>query len=176
MRLHRLIGPQQEPVSVAAAKKQLEIADSDTAHDEQLIDAIVAAREQLEDDTPYVCVSQTFELIADQFPDECEIEFPVRPITSLTSITYAGETLSTEIADLDRRKRRIVLKHDQEWPDHEFQTDSIVITFVAGYTSQSTVPRLIQRALLLQVAKWFEDRDMMMPQTHENFDVAYERV
>jgi uncharacterized phiE125 gp8 family phage protein len=181
IRLLRTAGPSSEPVTVADAKKQLEIASSDTSHDDHLTNAINAAREQFEQDTDYVPISQTFEVILDEFPrNRCPIALPVRPVTSLTSVAYmdgaSSETLATSVADLDRRKRNLVLKYDQDWPSVERQNDCVVITLVAGYSAVSTVPRLIRQAILLQVAKWFEDRDMMTPATHEQFDVAYERI
>lgn len=180
-RLNRTTAPAAEPVSVADAKKQLEIPSSDDAHDEQLTDAIIAAREQVEKDTDYACISQTFELILDGFPsDDRPIWIPVRPVTSLTSVAYedgaTSLTLATSVADLDRRKRMLALKYDQEWPSIEQQTDAVVVTFVAGYASQAAVPRLLRQAMLLQVGKWFEDRDMMIGGRYEDSDVAYERI
>lgn len=179
-RLIRTSGPSVEPVSVADAKKQLEIPSSDTAHDDQLTDVIVAAREQVERDTQYACISQTFELVMDCFPtDGSAIPLPVRPVTSLSSIAYqdgaSSETLATSVADLDRQKRRIVLQYDQEWPSIEEQSDAVVITFVAGYASQANVPRLLRQAILLQVGKWFEDRDMMSNGGRFN-DETYELI
>ena len=181
VKLLRTSAPGSEPVSVADAKKQLEIPSDDTTHDDHLTDALIAAREQVEQDTPYACISQTYEAILDQFPcGRDPIPLPIRPITSLTSVTYMDETtqetLAASVADLDRRKRQLVLQYDQEWPSVVTQPDSIVITLVAGYASQSTIPRLLRQAVLLQVSKWFEDRDMMISQTHANFDVAYERI
>lgn len=180
-RLLRTAAPAAEPVSVADAKKQLEVHASDTAHDSQLSDLIIAAREQFEHDTQYACVSQTFEYILDDFPhDDSSIVLPRQPVTSLTSIAYqdgsASKTLATSVADLDRQKRRIVLQYDQQWPSIERQNDAVVITFIAGYPSQSAVPRLVRQAVLLQVSKLFEDRDMMMQQSPDAFDLAYERI
>lgn len=179
-RLLRTSGPSVEPVSVADAKKQLEIPSSDTTHDDHLTDAIVAAREQVEHDTRRVCISQTFELILDGFPsDRSSIDFPVLPVTSLSSVAYqdgaSSETLATTVADLDRQKRALVLQYDQEWPSIERQSDAVVITFVAGYASQANVPRLLRQAILLQVSKWFEDRDMLANDSMFT-DQAYERI
>ncbi|QDV86923.1 head-tail connector protein [Planctomycetes bacterium TBK1r] len=179
-RLRRTVAPAAYPVSVADAKKQLEIATDDTAHDDQLTELIAAATEQWEHDTQYVCVSSTYEYLLDCFPAGSRaIRLPVRPVTSLTSVTYldgsSSETLATTVADLDRKKDFLALKYEQEWPSITTQTDAIVITFEAGYAA-SQCPRFIRRAILLQVAKWFEDRDMMLGQTEANFDIAYERI
>jgi len=83
-RLHRTIGPTSQPLSVADAKKQLEVAADDTAHDTHFTALIVAAREQFERDTPWVTTEQTFELLLDEFPVGDRIPFPVKPVTSVT--------------------------------------------------------------------------------------------
>lgn len=180
-RLKRTIGPASQPVSVADAKKQLEISSSDTVHDAQLTELIEASREQFEDDTGLITTQQTFELRLDMFPLGKEvIRLPVRPVASVSSVTYTDgtndeATLAGTVYQLDSRGRELFLKYDQEWPAIESQSESVVITFVAGYATAAAVPRLIKRAIALQVGKWFQDRDMM---TSENFqhDRAYERI
>ena len=180
-RLRRVTGPTVEPVSVADAKKQLEIASSDSSHDDQITNAIVAAREQLEHDTQYVTTTQTFEVLLDRFPaSDGMIRLPLFPIQSLTSIEYTNEdeaaaTVSTTVADVDRAKRHIRLKWDQEWPDCSEQRDAVVVTVVAGYGSQAAVPKLVKQAILLQVTKWFEFRGDEVGKETE-YDVAYERI
>ena len=180
-RLNRTSGPAQEPISVADAKKQLELSSADSTHDEALTEAIEAAREQFEKDTPWVPVSQTFELLLDAFPSGGAIELPVRPVTAISSITYADgsdaeATLSSSLYSLSRTGRFVLLAYDQEWPSIVSHPESVVITFVAGFPGQTAVPRLIKRALLLQVGKWFVDRDMMETQPEMQFDQAYERI
>ena len=48
------VQPTSEPLMLSEAKKQVEIADSDGAHDEHLIRAIQSARQQWEGDTDSV--------------------------------------------------------------------------------------------------------------------------
>lgn len=180
-RLNRTAGPTSQPVSVADARRQLNIAESDDSHDAELYEAIEAAREQVEFDTPYVTTEQTFEYILDGFPRSCDkIMLPVRPVQTVDSITYEDETttetLATTVYKLDQRKRAVVLKYDQEWPSITRQPDAVIITVTAGYATPSVVPRLIKRAILLQVAKWFEDRDMMWAVPEQQYDLAYERI
>lgn len=185
--LNRTSGPAVEPVTLAEAKKQLEIASADTTHDSAIEDYIIAAREQLEHDTGYICITQTYSLSMDVWPESPKsrfhgtvIELPLRPIQSVSSITYYDEgnsqqTLSTTVYGLDAPNRFIYLKYDQEWPAITPQHNGIVVTFVAGYGgSETNVVRLIRQAILLQVAKWFEHRgdESEMP-AH---DSAYEKI
>lgn len=179
--LNRTSGPAVEPVSRAEAKKQCELASGVTTHDAAIDDWIIAAREQLEDDTGYACITTTFTLSMSAFPSgNAPIRLPVRPVQSVSSITYydtadAQQTLATTVYGLDGPRRLVYVKNDQEWPSVNGQHDGIVVTFVAGYgSSASNVPRLLRQAVLLQVAKWFQHRgdESQMP-AH---DTAYERI
>lgn len=179
--LSRTTGPSVEPVSRAEAKKQLELANADTTHDDAIDDYIIAAREQVEHDTGYSCCTQTFTLSMTEWPTKpAVIRLPVRPIQSVSGITYydsdnSQQTLATSVYGLDAPRRLIHLKYDQEWPSVTVQHNGIVVTFTAGFgASASTVPRLLRQAILLQVAKWFQHRgdESHMP-AH---DTAYERI
>ena len=170
----------QCPVSLGDAKKQLEIADDDDSHNSYLIEAIEAAKEQIEIDTPYITTAQGVELLMDHFPRESAIRLPIRPVSSLVSVTYLDgsgdeQTLATDVAKLDRRGRNLVLQNGMQWPSGVSQVDAVVITVEAGY-SDGCLPKLIKKAMLLQVGKWFEDRDMMFSAPDQQFDQAYQRL
>ena len=182
MRLNRIAGPNTQPVSVAGAKKQLEIPESITSHNDYLLELIEAATEQFEKDTALIPIQQRFELVLDQFPDYAWINLPVRPVTELISITYTDEedatqSLSGSVAALDRLGKGVFLNRNQNWPTIPCRRDAVVVTFDAGYATASTVPRYIKRAIGYQVGKWFEDREMLGSNTtDEQFDKAYERI
>ena len=74
------------PVSVAEAKKHLELTADDTTHDSHLQTAIEAAVEQFEHDTSLIPSTQTFELVMNRFPhDDRRIWLPYRPVTAMAS-------------------------------------------------------------------------------------------
>jgi len=179
-RINRATSTDTQPVSLADAKKQLEIAPDDDSHDCYLIEAIEAAREQFEIDTPYVTTPQEVELLLDCFPRGGLVRLPIRPVQSLVSVLYldddgAEQTMGVDVAALDRRGRSLVLRNGQQWPSGITQADSVVITVSAGY-AQGEVPKLIKRAMCLQIGKWFEDRDMMFSVPDQQFDQAYQRL
>lgn len=159
-------GPATEPITLAQAKKQLELSPSDTAHDDHLSLLIQTAREQWELDTDSVCLTQTWSVTVEGFCDD-EIYLPKRPVQSITSITYydvgnSQQTLSTSVYSLDAACRAVRLKYMQIWPPVAYRWDAATITYVCGYTSTSLVPAAAKQAMLLLVGHYFENRDMVM--------------
>ena len=78
-------GPAAEPVSLTEAKKHLEIASSDRTHDTQISALIEACRRKWENDTQQFLISRTMRV---KLPYLCELQFPHRPVASVTSIQY----------------------------------------------------------------------------------------
>lgn len=179
-RLRQVTEPAGEPLSVADAKRQLNIADDNVAHNDELAEAITAARQQFEHDTQFVTFTRTFEVILDNFPTCSTIPLPVQPVTAIGSITYrdgetSGQTFSSSYYRLDARGRNVILNYNQDWPSVVSQPECVVIALTAGYAA-GAVPKLHKRAMALQVAKWFEDRDMMFFTAPDQYDLAYERI
>lgn len=171
-------GPTQEPVTLTQAKKQLEIPSDLSDHDEQLIEVIQQAREQWEHDTDTALLTQTLSVTASHFWDGMEL--PRRPIQSISSITYfdgdnSQQTLASSIYQLDAPNRRIRLAYLQNWPTTAIRWDAITITYVAGYAARSSIPGMAKRAILLQLARWFEDRDMLVTSSMSE-QQAYDRL
>lgn len=151
-----------EPVTAAEAKKELEISGSD--HDTHLNSLITEARQSFEYDSNVVIATGSYTLTLDSWPCD-DIELPIRPVTSITSITYVdtagvSQTLSASAYTLDnyRAMPRVVLTYGNSWPTQRGWTNDITVTFVAGYASASTVPQDIKTRVLLEVARRFSDR------------------
>jgi uncharacterized phiE125 gp8 family phage protein len=152
--------PVSEPITLAEAKKQLELSPTDTAHDAQLSLLIQAAREQWEADTDSACLTQTWKVTAEEFDDD-EIYLPKRPVQSITHVKYYDsgdvlQTLSTSVYDLDQSCRAVRLKNLQVWPAVSDRWDAITITYVAGYTQSYLVPAIAKQAMLLLVGYYFD--------------------
>lgn len=158
-------GPTLEPVTLAEARKQLELSPSDTAHDDHLTLLIQAAREQWEHDTDSCCLTQTWRVNLAGFCGY-EIELPKRPVQSVIVTYYdasnVSQTLSTSIYSLDTASRRIVLTSLQSWPVTYERWDAVTVTYVAGYTSAANVPAIHKQAMRLLISHYFENRDMLM--------------
>lgn len=166
-----------EPVTLAQAKKHLELSQDDTTHDEHLALVISAAREQLEHDTGLILAVQQYVWKTSRFVDGMEI--PRRPVT-VSSVKYYDEvntlqTLNTSLYTFDAANSRIYLAYDEDWPDTVVRWDAVQVFF----SGLETVPTLAKQAILLQVGKWFSDRDMQSGLPLNNLqvhDLAYERI
>lgn len=150
-----------EPMTLAEAKKHLEIAEADDTHDAEVSSLISAARELWEHDTQTLTTRRTVTENLPNWPDECW-RFHNRPVTSITSIQYydaanSQQTLSTDIYQLDAPNRRLLLKVDQDWPSIENRWDAITVTYVAG---ELTVSEIAKSAMKLKIDELFELRGM----------------
>jgi len=149
-------GPASEPITLAEAKRQLFLAESDTSQDAELVNRIQAAREQWEHDTDSVMLTQTLSVTLEKFEGR-EIELSSRPIQSITHIKYYDEndtlqTLSSSKYSLDVQEREIELKWQETWPVTEIRWDAVAVTYVAGNTSVAAIPAIAKQAMLLLIA------------------------
>lgn len=170
-----LTPPASEPVTLKQAKKQLELAEADDSHDEQLQFLIETSRDNVERDTGMAMLTQTVEHVQAGFT--VAIQLQRRPVQSITSIQYYDDgnllqTLSTNIYQLNPSKERIELKYLQDWPTTADRWDAVKVTYVAGYTSPASVPASLRQMMLLKIGFLFENRDQMT-----NFEEkAYDRL
>lgn len=171
--------PASEPITLAEARKQLELANDDTTHSDHLTLLIQAAREQWEHDTDSACLTQTWSVNLPYFSGS-SIALPKRPIQSITSITYydsaeASQTLATSVYAFDAAARKVRLKTLQTWPTTYERFDAVTVTFVAGYASAANVPAIHKQAMRLLISHYFENRDMIMSEALQSMP-AYEAL
>ena len=157
-------GPTTEPVTLSEAKKQLEIASSDTTHDVHISALIQAAREQWEHDTDTVTCYQTLRLRVGSLHDGFTLLRS--PIHSITSIQYydgnnALQTLSSSLYQLHVDQFR--LAYQVSLPATASRWDAWTITYKCGNSQDGqSVPEAAKAAIKLLVAHYFENRDMLM--------------
>lgn len=148
-------GPASEPVTLAEAKRQLFLAESDTSNDAELVSRIQAAREQWEHDTDSQLLTQTLSVTAEAFGGR-EIYLPGKPIQSVSFVKYYDDantlqTLSTSLYSFNAPDREIELNWNSTWPTTSIRWDAVQIQFVAGNTSLSAVPAIAKQAILLLI-------------------------
>lgn len=143
-------GPATKPVTLAQAKAELRIDDTDD--DTRIERYIAAACEHVEAVTGLRLVAQTVDLKCDGWADLERL--PVAPVQTITSITYldtagasqtlAGSVYEVRVSDL---MPSIVLAYGQSWP--VIRTGSqITVRAVLGYAVQ---PDQIASAILIIV-------------------------
>lgn len=150
-------------VSVSALKMHARI---DHSHEDSLLaDYISAASRMVEDDAEIALMTSTWAVYLDDFP--CwEIELRKPPVKSITSITYvdtanATQTLSASAyrADLHHKPARVEPAYQTIWPVARYQSNTVVVTFVAGETTPSAInPNAIQ-AIKMLASHWYIARE-----------------
>jgi uncharacterized phiE125 gp8 family phage protein len=149
-------GPTAEPITLAEVKRQLFLGESDTSQDVKLVENIQAAREQWENDTDTIMLTQTLSVTAEMFAGR-EIYLPQRPIQSITHVKYYDDvntlqTLSTSVYSFNAPDRKIELAWNETWPTTYIRWDAVTVTYVAGNTSVASVPAIAKQAMLLLIA------------------------
>lgn len=141
MKVELVTLPSQYPISLAEAKKQVELDDDNTTHDTYIKSLIMAATGQAEQYLHRRLVSQTWKYYLNGWPIYDCIILPFGKLQSVTSIKYKDEdgTESTMdsgeyIVDIQSEPGRIVLDYEESWPtDTLYPSNPIKIEFVCGY-------------------------------------------
>lgn len=167
MALVPLSGPAHEPVSLAEAKAHLRV--SGTSEDLLIASLITAARVHLEMILASGFVTQTWSWFLDEWPRRIHLDLPLGPARSVIAIRVLGDggvvtTLPASSYVLSRSSPPRLTRADrQPWsrgaPGPASGASGIEIEVVAGYGDDADdVPRPIRQAVLLLVARWYEQR------------------
>lgn len=163
--LRLITGPAVEPVVIDAPfRARLRLDGTDDDGD---VEAMVAeARELVERETHRALITQTWELVLDEFPYGCdEIRVPRPPLQSVTSIKYYDAdgvltTLSSSNYHVATAGEpgRIWPVDGYVWPTTQAgRPEAVVIRFVCGWTP-TTVPRSAVGAVKALVTHWYMHR------------------
>jgi uncharacterized phiE125 gp8 family phage protein len=151
-------GPTVEPITLDQAKKQLEIASSDSTHDSQLQMMIAEARQQWERDTDSICCYQTWRVRYGSFYDGFGL--PKSPIQSITTIKYydSSNVLQTWAStEYQLHGSNIRLGYQKLIPAYALRWDAWEYTYRCGYSQDGAlVPAIAKRAMLLLVGYYFD--------------------
>ena len=159
--LTRTVEPAEEPVSLAEMKAWLK---QDVSDDDGLISGLItAARELIEQREAKALITSTWRMTMECLPPE--IDLPVYPVQSVTSITYVDLTGNVAtLADTeyvlvaDGLTAEIEPAYGKVWPTPRYQPQSVTVTFVAGYGNAAAVPQPVKLAIKVAVAWWYERR------------------
>jgi uncharacterized phiE125 gp8 family phage protein len=150
-------------VDVDEAKAHLRVTDS---NEDDLIESMLwAAQDMVEQVTGRALMPQTWQLALDDW--EYIIELTKPTVQSITSITYTDtasvvQTLAADQYTLlndDFGVSRIVPAYNVTWPANRGGSESVKVTFVAGYANAIKVPYAIKAWIKLQVSAMYENRE-----------------
>jgi len=157
-----------EPITLTQVKKQLEIADSMTRHNDQLTQLITAVRKSTERITRRAWINQTWRLTLKRFPDCRTIDLPRPPLASVSSVTYVDtgnvtRTLTPTVDYVVKTNSQpgvVALAVAKSWPTTEpEEQEAVTVNYVAGYgTTAAHVPAEAKQAMLLMVTDWWQQR------------------
>lgn len=165
MILKLITAPTQEPLSIPEVKDHLRVTQD--YEDALFRDMIGDAREYCERNVRgYIqAMTATWDLILPCLPQVIELPYP--PLQSITSVTYYdtandSQTLASDqyiVLAPTRHKGCIVPAVDVSWPSTVTRPDAVTVRFVAGFASQSAVPRSFKRAMKMLISYWDKNRD-----------------
>lgn len=158
--------PAVEPISLTEAKLHCRV---DVSDDDTLITSLIkTAREVVEGIARRALITQTWNLVLDEFPEGDEISIPRPPLQSVVHIKYKDQdgdesTFSSGdyIVNTDAEPGKVVLAYGASWPSTSlYPTAAITVQFKAGFGDASTdVPERYRQAMLLLTGHWYENRE-----------------
>ncbi len=165
MALTIVTAPTAEPVTLTEAKDHLRV---DTTDENSLIeDFIEVATDYCEDLQNRAYLTQTWDLTLDGWPVGDIISIPLPPLQSVSSVTYYSTggtantlTAGTYIVDTSSEPGRLSLAYNETWPTITLRpVNGVVVRFVAGYGTASTVSVRAKQAIKLLVGHMYENRE-----------------
>ncbi len=168
--------PVVSPITVTEAKEHIKL-DSDVTVDDVLIQALINAAVnygQLRNGRQYI--TATYDYFLDRFPAQ-EIELPLSPIQSITSIKYIDEDGATQTwssaeyeSDLKNPVARIRPVSTATYPATKDVYNAVTVRFVAGFgDAGSDCPDAQISALKLLFAHFYENREALNKFASKNF-------
>lgn len=164
MPLRLATAPAAEPLSAADAKAHLRVTGSG---DDAYITALVTAARQLaEQKLNRALISQTWDLVLEEWPDDDELCIPMGGVTSVTSVKYY-DTANVQ-QTWSSSKYQVALAGPlaelgpictESWPSLYDRLEAVEIRFVAGYADAASVPSALKQWMLLQIGHMYEHRE-----------------
>lgn len=161
MPLRLVTPPTVEPVSIADIKADFRV---DAADDDARLDRHISeAREWVEKRIQTKLLTQTWELILDEFPCD-EITLPFGPVQSITSIKYDDSEGDEQTFDPTRYRVDIYSNAPRifavdAWPTTAAYANALRVRFVAGFVSVDLVPWPVKVAIRLKVQEFYDHED-----------------
>ncbi len=171
MAYKQLSAPAVEPLTLADAKRQLNV-DLDFTDDDLVITRLIAAaRQYAENRTRSSFITQQWSLVTDAFvgsgPSDGILILEHGPVQGIDSITYldmAGTVQTMPpadyVADLSGVLGRVQPKFGQVWPATLPQIGAVTVNFTAGYgATAASVPQGLVHWIMLRIGSLYAIRE-----------------
>jgi uncharacterized phiE125 gp8 family phage protein len=166
----------QSPVSLDQAKTHLRVTHTD---DDQYINALLlAATSWAEKFQTRTYVTREHTMYLDKWQTVIRPTYSPLIATGVV-IKYldtngAEQTLSSSIyrVDASTEPGRITVAYLQSWPDIRYVTNTITVTYNAGYGTAAAVPDEIKAAIKLIVGHFYEHRETVSEVKMENVPLS----
>lgn len=158
--LRVITAPTAEPVSLETAKEYLRV---DGTSEDVLIESLIkSARETGEQLSRRAFVTQTLEMVIDEFPRDLSVILLRPPLQSVTSVKYY-DTDSIEATwtdyEVDARSEPGKIIFNSMPGVSLLESGGVAVRYVAGYgDAEANVPERIKNAILAAVAYLYENR------------------
>lgn len=161
--------PAIEPVSVKQVKDSAFIVDDDSFNERIRDWYIPTARKMVEKIANRSLITQTRKQIYDFMPC-APIVLRFSPVQSLSSFTYLDGNLSTQTVastlyrlDANSIPARLEIAYGQTWPTNVDVSQSVNLTYVAGYgLTAASVPIIYREAIIWLAGHWCQNPDMFL--------------
>ena len=157
--------PAIEPVTLDEAKAHLRL---DSSNDDAMLETYISsARRAIEQRTRTRLMTQTVELVRDDFPFcGADMSLEVGNVRSVDSVKYRDSegdetTMPTDdyVAVVDVSPA-VVRYAGSRWPDvSDDHPRSVRVRMTVGYAMTASVDRAIKNAVLMLTAHWYEHRE-----------------
>jgi uncharacterized phiE125 gp8 family phage protein len=156
-----IVPPAAEPVTLAEAKLYLRTASPD--EDDLILALIRAARHLVEAAGNRLLVSQTWRLLCDAWPPGGMLRLPLGPVMAVAAARVRATQGPAMVVDegalrLEPGSDPPLLRLAGPLPAPQWPHAGIEIDLVAGYGAPADVPEPLRQAVLMLVARWFENR------------------
>lgn len=177
MALKLITAPAAEPITLAEAKRHLNVDHSD---DDILIATLVkAVRQHIDGRNGWLgraLVKQTWELTLDNFPCR-EVRIPIPPLQSIVQVAYDDTDGNEQViaasnyeVDTISEPGWLVPKVGSPWPVSLMAINAVRIRFMAGYSQSvdsppdfaANVPGPIKAAILLMLGTLYQNRETVV--------------
>jgi uncharacterized phiE125 gp8 family phage protein len=171
MHLEKITDPAFSAVTLARLRNNSNIPPGQD--EDFLTGALQSAEDYVERYLECTIASAEWRLTLDSFPPLNGPQLiPLWPIRTVTEIAYtdpAGATillpLNQIVQPIGNDRYHLRLKSGLCWPTTSCDPNSVRIEFTAGWITQSAIPGTLNRAIMMLVSHWYENREAVLTGT-----------